>query len=207
MLDSENYYKGKVTKLNALCRVFTNSIPGKYAHDLQDTDKALLSIYQACVDAGPSICPIFETSTDKISARVDTLLESLKIEPISFYNETSGEYGSLDYSAAKGAIFTVLYTPHQNGAALTVALALAEQGEGQPLFTLSGRVAANSDYVCSCSETPSTPFADGYENTLAIACGDSGPFNGTLDDMKALYAEMAQDSQFAELWTIYLTCQ
>jgi len=166
----------------------------------------LLSIYQACVDVGPSICPIYETTTDKISTRVNTLLDSLKIEPISFYNDTSGEYGSLDYSAAKGAIFTVLYTPHQTGASLTFALALAEQGEGQPLFALSTRVASSSDYVCDCSAAPSTPFADGYENTLAIACGDSDPSNGTLDDMKALYAEMAQDSQFAEMWTIYLDC-
>lgn len=160
------------------------------------------------MDAGPSICPIYETTTDKISTRVNTLLNSLKIEPISFFNETSGDYGSLDYSAAKGAIFTVLYTPHQTGAALTAALALAEQGAGQPLFALSNREAASSDYVCDCSATvsPSTSFADGFENTLAIACGDSGPTNGTLDDMKTLYTEMAQDSLFAEVWTIYLAC-
>lgn len=179
---------------------------GQYSHELQDTDKVLLAIYQACVDAGPSLCPIYETSTDKIGARVNSLLETLKIEPISFYNDTSGEYGVLDYSAAKGAIFTVLYTPHQKGAQLTFAIASAEQGEGQPLFDLSNRVAKSSDLECDCSAPSSTPFADGIENSLAIWCGDANPSNATLDDMRVLYEKMAEDSQFGEFWSIYVGC-
>lgn len=158
------------------------------------------------MDAGPSVCPIYESSTDKINARITSLLSSLKVEPISFYNETSGEYGSLDYSAAKGAIFNVLYMPHQFGAALTFAVAAAEQGNGQALFDLSNLVSTSSDFVCDCSAAPSTPFADGVENAVAIRCGDSGPSNATLDDMRNVYAEMARDSPFAEMWSAYVGC-
>lgn len=104
-------------------------LSGQYARDLIDTDKDLFQIYQACVEAGPSICPIHESSADAIDQRINAFLDKLKTQP-RFYNETSGAYGTLDYSAAKGAIATVLYVPYDSGASLAQALALAEQGVG-----------------------------------------------------------------------------
>lgn len=184
----------------------SNISSGQYGHELQNTDKALLAIYQACVDVGPSVCPIYDSTTDKISARVNALLESLKIEPISFYNETSGVYGLLDYSAAKGTVFTTLYTPHENGAQLTFALAAAEQGNGQPLHDLSGRVASSRDFDCNCAAEPSTPFASGIENAFAIWCGDASPSKATLDDVKDVYEEIARDSTLGEMWPVYVVC-
>ena len=135
---------------------------------------------------------------------MNRLLDSLKTQPISYFNSTSGEYGVLDYSAAKGAIFTTLYSPYGSGAALAYAFAAAEQGEGQSLFDLSALEATSSQYVCD-SSVVSTSFASGLETTLGIACGDSDG-NRTLDEMKALYNEMAGDSEFAEMWPIYLGC-
>lgn len=182
-------------------------LSGQYARDLIDTDKDLFQIYQACVEAGLSICPIHETSADAIDQRIDAFLDKLKIQPLSFYNETSGAYGTLDYSAAKGAIATVLYVPYDSGASLTQALALAEQGVSQPLFDLSNRQSSSSDFVCDCAANPPTPFAAGANVTYAIACGDKTPqSNATLDDLRSLYETIALDSQFADTWTIFIGC-
>lgn len=96
--------------------------------------------------------------------------------------------------------------PHQFGAALTFAVAAAEQDDGQALSDLSNLVSLSSDFVCDCSAAPPIPFADGVENAVAIRCGDSGPSNATLDDMRNVYAEMARDSPFAEMWSAYVGC-
>lgn len=180
---------------------------GQYARDLIDADTDLFQIYQACVDAGPSVCPIHESSADAINKRINIFLDNLKTQPLSFYNETSGAYGTLDYSVAKGAIGTVLYIPYDSGASLTQALALAEQGVGQPLFDLSNRQSSSSDFVCDCTANPPTPFAAGADVTFAIACGDkTPPSNATLDDLRSLYETIALDSQFADTWTIFIGC-
>ena len=181
---------------------------GQYGHDIANIDKTLNVVYQACVDAGPIVCPLYESSTDKISARVDKLVNSLKTQPISFFNATTNNYGILDYSAAKGAMLTSLYKPYDpqvGGAALLSALASAERGDGLPLYAVLGGITANSQYVCPA--TPPVAFASGIENLIAIRCGDTPrpPFG--IDDLKALYAEMAQDSQFfSEVWTFELGC-
>ena len=158
------------------------------------------------MDAGPSVCPIHESSVDAINTRVNTLLDRLKAEPLSFFNQTTGAYGTLDYSAAKGAILSVLYIPYDSGAALTEALALAEQGQGQPLFDLSNSAQPSSNLLCDNSASPSTPFAAGADVTYSIACGDKGVQNTTIDDLKTLYDGIQMDSQFGDLWTIFIGC-
>lgn len=184
-----------------------NFHPGLWSNNLRDTDAGLFQIYQACVDAGPSVCPIYETSVDEVNARVNSLLEKLKVHPISFYNSSTGAYGTLDYSAAKGSIFTVLYNAHKAGARLTHAIADAEKGVGQPLYDLSSRVVSSEALECDCPASPlPLPFSNSAENTLAIACGDAGPTEATLEETREFYEEMGKSSTFAEMWWIRLGC-
>ena len=174
---------------------------------MRDTDAGLFQLYQACVDAGPSVCPIYEPTAEGINTRVNALLEKLKAQPVHFYNTTSGAYGLLDYSAAKGSIFTVLYNTHRAGAQLTHALAEAEKGIGQPLYDLSARVVKSDGLQCSCpASTPSVLFSESPENTIGIACGDAGPINSTLEELREFCEEMAKDSTFAEIWWIHAAC-
>ena len=181
---------------------------GQYAHYMANIDKTLNVVYQACVDAGPTVCPLYESSTDKISARVDKLINSLKTQPISFFNATTNNYGVLDYSFAKDAMLTSLYTPYNpqsGGAALLSALASAENGDGLPLYTLLGAAVVNNPFVCP--STPPPVFASGVEVEIAIRCSDTPrpPFG--IDGLKALYGEMARDSQFfSEVWSFDLGC-
>ena len=43
-------------------------------------------------------------------------------------------------------------------------------------------------------------------NTIGIACGDAGPVNSTLEELREFYEEMAKDSTFAEIWWIHAAC-
>ena len=163
-------------------------------------------IYQACVDAGSSVCPLYESSADKVSARVDKLLVALKAQPVSFYNATTGEYGILDYSAAKASILESLSAPYRDGATLLSALAAAEQGEVQPLYDIATGSTTGSLFECPATEAPIT-FASGIENQYSVRCGDTARPPYSLDEFKEIYAEMAQDSQFfSESWAFNLGC-
>lgn len=148
------------------------------------TDAGLLQIYQACVDSGPSVCPIYESSVAEINARVNNLLEKLRIQPLYFYNTTTGAYGTLDYSAAKTSIFTVLYDTHHTGARLTHAISEAERGVWQPLYDVSSRSVQSEALQCNSTGAPlNLPAAIRYESTLAVACGDAGPVGATLEEI------------------------
>lgn len=177
-----------------------------WSNNLRDTDKGLLQLYQACADVGPLACPIYESTAEKVKARVDALLEKLRTHPVAFYNETTGAYGEVDYSIAKGAIFGVLYNPHTSGRNLTVALADLENGIAEPIYQFARRKPDDDDLLCECPTVPPVPFAQGSHITLAVACGDGPPLNTTVDELRAFYDDMAKNSTFAEGWWIHLGC-
>jgi len=188
-VDSENYYATL------------------WSNNLRDTDAVLHNIYDACVAAGPTKCPIYENSTSLIETRVNTLLTKLKTKPIPFFEKSSGKYAVVDYSQAKGAIFTVLYRPHSSGRNLTVALAELEKGNAEPIWRLSNRVVDSAEtFTCSCPAVPPVPFAQGSENTLSVACGDGPAVREDVEELREFYDEMAESSMFAESWWIHLGC-
>lgn len=183
------------------------SLQGLWSNNLRDTDAGLFQIYQACVDAGPSVCPIYESSVSEINARVNNLLEKLRIQPLYFYNTSTGAYGTLDYSAAKTSIFSVLYDTHHAGARLSHALAEAERGAGQPLYDVSARAVQSAALQCNSTGAPlNLPAAIRYESTLAVACGDAGSVGATLEEMREYYEEMGRSSVFAEVWWMRIAC-
>lgn len=164
------------------------------------------NIYQACIEAGPLICPLYEGSISKITARVDALLEKLRTTPVAFFNENTGTYGSVDYSTAKNAIFSILYRPHTMGQNLTYALVELEEGNAEPLWELSSRKTDLSSLQCDCPSVPPVPFSQGKDVNLAIACSDGEPLHYTITELRKLYDHMAQYSTFAETWWRYIGC-
>ncbi|TCD60883.1 hypothetical protein EIP91_009374 [Steccherinum ochraceum] len=190
VMDAENYYAAL------------------WSTNLVDADATLFQIYQACVDAGPVLCRIYEKTTEGIHARVQNLLTRLRTEPVSFYNATSGVYAVVDYSLVKQAIFRTLYTPYTDGKTLTIALAELELGNAEPIFKLSDVKDAYKSITapCDCSPSRSGPDAERMENVMAIACGDGEPVEGDVASLKEFYDEMAGESTFAEVWYLRVGC-
>ena len=116
-------------------------------------------------------------------------------------------YGVLDYSSAKNAIMSVLFTPAANGAALAAALAAAEKGDGAPLAGLTTRRSNSEQFVCSSADVAPPTFASGFETLFPIRCGDQGSIPLSVEQVEEVYERMAQDSStFAEMWSVYTAC-
>lgn len=181
-----------------------------WSNNLQDTDAGLFKLYQACVDAGSHVCPVYESTSGEIHARVHRLLASLKVKPISFYDAETGTYGIVDYATAKRTIFTVLFAPHALGKILLSALADLEQGHSQSLFQLSEMNVAQGlvTDACACPAAPRETWSvNTRENSLAIACGDGDVVTDDVDALREYYDKMAESSMFAETWWFRTGCR
>ncbi|TCD64930.1 hypothetical protein EIP91_003427 [Steccherinum ochraceum] len=191
VVDSETYYSAQ------------------WSTNLLDTDAGLFGIYQACVDAGPLVCRIYEKTADEIHARVQKLLAQLRTTPVSFYNETSGAYGVVDYSLVTRVIFTTLYKPYNTGERLTSVLADLELGNAEPIFQISETKIAQG-YITDDCVCPSVPYETvahiGRENMLSIACSDAPPVEDDLPTLKGYFEKMAELSMFAETWWPRIGC-
>lgn len=171
-----------------------------------------MDIYQSCVNAGPSKCPIYENTASQVQARVDRLLDKLRTEPAMFYdNSTSSpgaDYEVIDYALARNAILTLLYATHVYGAQLASAFAALEQGDPSALYMFSAKRAFNSLAECNCpapGEAP-TAFHAFYETTYSVACGDGVHREDNLDTLRKDYENMAELSSFAASWPHHIFC-
>ena len=177
---------------------------------MQDADATLFNLWQACVDAGPSACFIYEDSAQAIHTRYLNLLSKIRENPITFYNPETGEYGVVDYSLVLRSTFNVLSRPHFFGKLLTMTLAALEQGIAEPIFQLSEMKEAQGllDQGSSCPALPRNPWRmTARENPLAIGCGDGEPLHDDLDSLKVYFDEQAQISKvFAEVWWPRIGC-
>ncbi|TDL14554.1 hypothetical protein BD410DRAFT_797094 [Rickenella mellea] len=173
----------------------------QYAGDIAMADDALLNLYDACVAAGPTACPLHDTSSALIKKRVDQLLESLKTTPIPYYNPATNEYAVIDFSFTKTFMRLALYQLHSDGSALVAALAELEKGNPEPIFLFGGGVDQKDQLACDCSSTsPFLPSTAGLEVTAASGCGDATVVNATVSDLKAELQAESNISSFEDVW-------
>lgn len=168
---------------------------------IEDTDKGAWLFYAACSAAGPAKCPLYEPTAEAIHARVNRLLDTLKNHPIYARSVSDpSNYGFIDYSRMKLAIFEALYKPYSNMPPLAVAIAALERGDGSLMLDISG-----PDHVScpSCGGgSPSKPDLFGFtkdeSRQLSIMCGDAAMVQDTLEDARKTYEKMSKQSEFAD---------
>ena len=177
-----------------------------WSRNLKDTDAALDWLYQDCIKAGPGLCPVYEETVPLIRHRVDGLLRKLKVRPATFYDVPTKTYGEVDYSIAKYAIFSSLYSLHTSGRRLAIALAELERGDAKPLFDMARRKLDHTSFTCNCPPKPLPPSGQGAYINLAIACSDGAPVRYSLEELQEFYAEMGEESVFAEVMTRRIGC-
>ena len=169
-----------------------------------DTDLALEDILKSCIRAGPAKCPFYEPNVSDIQARIDKLLNRLRVAPISVQATRDGWQEIIDYAMLRQVLFMTLYHPHNMGARLTRALAELEQGNGSLIYAGSPRRAWNDLLTCNCREDNS--FDAFYDKSTAISCGDAHYSPDNLDELRDAYEEMAHTSTFAEVWPERMFC-
>jgi hypothetical protein len=168
--------------------------------------------FAACSEAGPDACALHESSADAVKARASNIFAGLKDRPLPVRAQTnavgaSTEYGLVDYAFTRGIVFQWLYHPYgagRNASAVAGALAAAERGDGRPLWDMAK--GALVDNKCECGDKRRAPAGREYERTLAIACSDGDVVDDSLGELREHFERMAQDSSFAESWSLRLIC-
>ncbi|GJE96257.1 alpha/beta hydrolase [Phanerochaete sordida] len=193
---------------------------GSWSNNLIDTDTALRMILDACVAAGPTKCALYESTTDKVHARLTSIFDNLKKQPLPIYNSTSGrEYGLVDYKLVRTALFMLLYSPN-GGTNISAdypaqnflnALAHVEKGDGLPFGRLTHLVPVEPPFSCSCPGEPGKPTVVPFlwlEASTAIACSDSDAAHAddTIEDLEEFFEELAKGTEFADQWAVTLAC-
>ncbi|EJD44705.1 hypothetical protein AURDEDRAFT_166193 [Auricularia subglabra TFB-10046 SS5] len=180
VVDTENYYSAA------------------WDNNLIDTDKALRLVIDACVAS--SACPLHETTSQLLSSRIDSIFDGLKTAPLTVQDDS--QYGIVTYPLARNLLFDSLYNPINNMPPLFAALAAAEQGDGAPLYALSGRTESKWRGPCGAEGKVPPPM----ETFAAVACSDGDPLNEDLEEVKRRFAKMAELSSFADVWPYHLAC-
>ncbi|EJC98516.1 uncharacterized protein FOMMEDRAFT_171118 [Fomitiporia mediterranea MF3/22] len=191
VVDANEYYKGNWTGF------------------ILDMDKTYTNILDACVQAGPSVCPIFENTTAQVHARIENLLNKLRIEPVLLFNSTAINSAVVDYATVRSQIFEALYFPYESGALLTEGLAALEQGNPSLIYQSSSESVFHSFLEDECPVQTGKPFVAGtLEVTSTILCGDI-----VTDDVQTIdYARAAYDfssklsPEFAGVWLAETLC-
>jgi hypothetical protein len=204
VVNAHDYYIGMHHKAHVTSQAaLTLVLLGNFSSSVLDTEQALTNIYEACFEAGPSACAIFENSTDLIRERVTNLTDSIHKAPLPLYNNSDPaniQFSTVDYSLVTQFIGQAVYSPYSLAPTFAEAIVEMEQGNGTTVFetTPGSGVDSGTADLFSCSSSFSQPFSTGFlEITAAIGCGDRlDPVATGLQSSLSAYQELAQISPF-----------
>lgn len=173
---------------------------GTHINFLRDTDKVMEGFYSMCHRAGPKTCALYEATAEKIKARLDTILDSLRVKPvIALSTTTEGQSlpELITYSKVRKFISATLYRPVQKFGPLADAMAALEKGDGLAYQTIVNPEANALPDTCNQDPTPpTTPLDALFEGTddafPAIMCSDAEPLTETVFEFEE-YANTLQN--------------
>ncbi|KAI0346284.1 alpha/beta-hydrolase [Trametopsis cervina] len=186
----------------------------KWNDNLIDTDAEMSLYFQECVDAGQERCGLWEPSADKVEARYNKILSNLKRRPLAVpvntTQFTSADYGIVDYTLVKAAVFTYLYSPYTPipgapnlASQLSFALGEVEKGNGAAFWDIVKNQLERLKCACSPSGEDYSP---GYDPTIAIACGDGEAVTDSPEELEAFQEDLARNSSFADIFPWHARC-
>ncbi|PPR04801.1 hypothetical protein CVT26_012974 [Gymnopilus dilepis] len=182
VVDSENYYGAFLD------------------NNLRDTDAVMESFFTGCVEAGPHRCDFWSSTTEEIKKNITTLYSSVRSKPLPV--RSASNYGVVDYSALRGAIFSALYSPNASFQRLAKGLADLAAGDGRIILDMH----RSPPYRCSCN-TPEPQYTHIREALAAVACNDSNDIPEDLEYSEEYFKAFSNISNWAELWAgVRLSC-
>ena len=180
--------------------------------NLDDADKVLREFTESCVQAGPQMCGLYESTPDKVDARLHKLLDNLKKSPIPILDVETPfrRYGMIDYKLAKQTLLLFTYSPYSKttiGAkGLSWAFYELEKRNGAPLWTFLTLLAERFTCDCPVPGQPSPPNIQTPDALQTIACTDARQLNDTVEDLQVFFSKNAQQSELADVWPIRALC-
>ncbi|KAI0702271.1 Alpha/Beta hydrolase protein [Cytidiella melzeri] len=182
--------------------------------NLVDTDTGLSMFFEACVEAGPRQCGLYESSAYQVKSRYDSLMDNLLHRPVAVssinqWHSSALDYGIIDYSIVKAVIFRFLYSPYMLSpgmpsfaSQLSFLLSEIEQGNGLPMWNVlkSGL----PYFTCSCTPNAPKPTLRHPDALWTYMCGDGEVVEDTAEEYAEYLAHL--NSSFADMWALRGHC-
>lgn len=180
-----------------------------WSKNLVDTEAGLKLFFEGCVEAGPKLCGLYESTAEKVQARYENILTNLKRRPLAVptigQDSTAIDYGVIDYTLVKSLVFLFLYSPYARApdassvaSHLSFRLSEVEKGEGLPLWNAIKYGLPRFE----CTRGPHATLVP--VATYVIACGDGKAVNDSVDELEEFFYEL--NSTFADVWPIRARC-
>lgn len=142
-----------------------------WAKKLISADSDLDDFFNSCQKAGPNACAFYESTSSKVSQRLNNLLASVRNQPVVIHSNST--FGIIDEATVRSVILDALASPYPGYALLASALAALEQGDGSQVFQLFGGPTLDQ---CSADSTDNNFLLD---TEVAIICGDATGVRGS----------------------------
>ncbi|KAL2162519.1 hypothetical protein VTH06DRAFT_7433 [Thermothelomyces fergusii] len=168
-----------------------------WRESLADADKVLDGFFRYCAAAGRD-CALYRDGdrADDVRRRYETVMERLRAGAVTFTHPDYFYPVIVRESLVKLLVFTSLYSPVQRFPPLAWILDHIYEGRYEQLSAMF----PDNEPMCSVSGNPSL-MALKTDAQRAIMCTDKRqPMNMTLADWEAAHKNMAQLSQFADIW-------
>lgn len=136
--------------------------------NLHDSDAVVASFYSFCHKAGPSRCPVYESTIGKIEARVDRIIHELT--PLSVPFASQGP-AVITETIMQQQILTSILNPVSDFPILASTLAAVETNNQSILAELVDTLSVS--YKCNCDDPP--PWLRQTQDDQAIKCSDGDP--------------------------------
>lgn len=156
------------------------------------------------METGAKTCGLHESTPEEVNARLHRLYDKLKKSPVAVPvpKDGLGSYGLIDYKYVKTTLMLFAYAPYTlnpflGAPQLSASLAELESGNGAPLWNWLSQLQAN--FECSCPKRPQAPENVGPDALQAIACGDGGKANDTVEDLEGYFTRLSAISEFADV--------
>ncbi len=156
------------------------------------------AFYDMCHQAGPKRCAFYANTPDAVKARLDALIEAIRVNPVIVPSSSEGlEMPEvITYTKLKRLISTMLYQPLRFFHIGAQVLSGLEQGDGKLYGQFASAIDPNPSSFCAAETIPpmvpiSGPAADNGDAFPAIMCADR-QVNDTAKEMEE-YALRLQD--------------
>lgn len=158
---------------------------------LTDAQANMEAFYEYCHAAGADLCSFYESSPGAIEAKLNKLLEALKVQPI-IVAASDAENGPaipklVSYSEVQRLISAMLYQPYFEWPVFADILTGLSKGDGRPYYNYYNPVAAPSAICGTKDVSPFDPLPyQVYQTPDAYAfmvCSDKPSlYNSTLEE-------------------------
>lgn len=142
-----------------------------------DIEVVLQGFFDGCYSAGPTDCAFYASSSNEIASNLNSLYDSIRLQPLPAYAGPSAAYGVVDYDYLRNVVVRALYSPYSLFSPLASALSALAAGNATGIYELI-QPTPNSE-LCQISDANLTS-ANQYEAEIAVQCADGGVVTDTL---------------------------